>query len=98
MDGGTPEDGQMIWLMKNGTASDTITINTGTGSATGGATAIEGTTNLGDDAIAGGLDVLYITQAVISNAYAVVPLMYRASTTNRWLIMDASMMHDVTVT
>ncbi len=98
MDGGTPEDGQMIWLMKNGTASDTITINTGTGSATGGATAIEGTTNLSDDdGTTGGLDVLYITQAVISNAYAVVPLMYRASTTNRWLIMDASMMNDVTV-
>ena len=98
IDGATPADGTRIWLMKTGTGAEAINIRTGLGAATAGDNAIEGTTNLEDnDEDTGGLDGKHISAATIASAYAVLPLMYRASTTARWLIMDASMLSNVTV-
>ena len=99
IDGATPADGTRIWLMKTGTGAEAINIRTGTGAATAGNNAIECATNLEDiDEDAGGLDAKVMTASTIGSIYAVVPLMYRASTTNRWLIMDASMLSNVVVT
>ena len=96
IDGVTPTDGTRIWLMKSGSASESIIIRTGTGSATAGDNAIECTTNLADaDESASGLDATGVLSGTIGSSYAVVPLMYRASTTDRWLILDASMLTDV---
>ena len=94
VDGGTPEDGMMIWLNKG---TGTITLRTAHGSGSSGDTGIRCITNVGANAAFGAsLDIDEVTSADLGNSYAFLCLIYRAGSIDKWLIQNAEVLSNVT--
>jgi hypothetical protein len=94
VDGGTPEDGMMIWLTKG---TGTITMGTAHASEPGTDNGIRCITNVGANVGFGSnLDIDQVQTADLGNSYAFLCLIYRAGSINKWLIQNAEVLSNVT--